>query len=168
MEHQFTFRVPNDCSTNGAANNATAPSCPSGCAEPAQTFGASNSPIRGLGTSAGGNMASLATSMATSVGSKRKRACSEMPEEERPGKKHFVPSREVTLKDHNGLPVKVQFDSYNDPDDELELPAGGIPEDVDADITDLVPRDPQASYNHPWADIPGIVDSVLEEGSKEK
>ncbi|KAI1379079.1 hypothetical protein F4677DRAFT_357273 [Hypoxylon crocopeplum] len=43
----------------------------------------------------------------------------------------------------------------------------GIPDDIDADVNDLVGPDPDGSLTHPWADIPGLLEALDEEDNWE-
>ncbi|KAI0116604.1 hypothetical protein F4776DRAFT_279972 [Hypoxylon sp. NC0597] len=170
MESTFTSLTSNVGNADGATST-TATSHDGGCASLPQVDGEFTLPIRSASRS------SISTSTSTSTlestiavdGSKRKRSLSETPEEERPAKKHYIPSRYVVFNSPSGTSVTIHFQGYIDEDvmKEVGVPDDGIPEDVDANIYDLVGRDPEACYNHPWVDLPGLVEYVLEDGLEE-
>ncbi|KAI1101031.1 hypothetical protein F4804DRAFT_25596 [Jackrogersella minutella] len=99
------------------------------------------------------------SSASTSGPLKRKRCQPENVEDAPPAKKnHPLPVRQRKQKPH-GIPHIFERPVYHyDPTDN-----SGIPDDVDADLDDLVKGDPNALYNHPWADCPGILEQVKEE-----
>ncbi|KAI0837917.1 hypothetical protein F5Y06DRAFT_57545 [Hypoxylon sp. FL0890] len=161
MEYTFKFRASDVGKTGGAA----ATSNPTDRASAPKKFGTFTLAFRSRSISTVSSTSSLQKLPASNAGTKRKRSSSETPEDERPAKKNYIPNRQVVLKGNDGLPVTFYFQGYNDPDTLKEegLGADGIPADVDADIDDLVERDPWARYDHPWADIPGMVEFILEE-----
>ncbi|KAI1417334.1 hypothetical protein F5Y13DRAFT_152520 [Hypoxylon sp. FL1857] len=160
MEHKstFTFRVRDVANANGTPNTIVtggyAPSSNS-CGVHAHKFPAltAESPSSSTSSSA----SSDEKSPVSEDRPKRKRDHSETLENERPAKRHYIPAREVVMKNGDKL-VTLHFEGYNNPnvDDADKL------SDVDADIYDLVKRDPEACYDHPWTNMPGLVEYLLE------
>ncbi|KAI2605514.1 uncharacterized protein GGS25DRAFT_433552 [Hypoxylon fragiforme] len=65
-------------------------------------------------------------------------------------------AKQVRLVRDDNVFCTIQYQGHNPADDE------GIPDDIDADIDDLVARDPNESQDILSAAIPGILESAME------
>ncbi|OTA97639.1 hypothetical protein M434DRAFT_26673 [Hypoxylon sp. CO27-5] len=171
MEFTFTSHTTNPGNADGATST-TATSRDGGRASLPKAGGVYVLPIRSASRSSSASTGSSTATLksTTTVDSpKRKRSLSETPEDERPAKKLYIPARQVVFEDPIGPSVTIHFQGYINIDPYEEgYYEDGIPEDIDAGILELVEQDPEARYNHPWVDIPGIIQYVLEGGLEEE